>query len=428
MIAFAGLLVISAGATWAVRNSARDAQASLVAAHAHELAVHDALSEIRSGVYLLSLQARDPARDQHHFQELQNRLQANTQALHPLLSGEALKAEAQLAKELDDFGDLLDARQPAEQQSVLTRVDQVQALARRSAEQQRLIEESNRRLRSSLGWIAIVALVAGAGLGMRVMLRMDELERGAEAAQEELRSLAVQLRSVQENERKRLSRELHDEVGQMLTGIRMQLSSLSHSEAAQEAGTAVALERAKTNVEQTLGMVRNIAMLLRPSMLDDLGLTPALEWLVRETNRSSGIEIRTRLNPQADLLPDAHRTCIYRVLQEALNNATKHSGARLIEMELSMGDDVVSAELHDHGRGFDPAAEKQRRPGQRSLGLLGMEERVRELGGQLHIHSEAALGTRVELRLPRPSSRETYETSTDRGRPRHRAGGPKTAV
>jgi signal transduction histidine kinase len=113
----------------------------------------------------------------------------------------------------------------------------------------------------------------------------------------------------------------------MLTGLRLELSSLApeHEDADSELSSRIA--HAKSIVEQTLGMIRNIAMLLRPSMLDDLGLTPAVAWLVKDVSRSSGMEIEADVDPMLDLLPDAHRTCLYRVVQEALTNVCKHAGA-----------------------------------------------------------------------------------------------------
>src|SRR5262249_22588162 len=133
-------------------------------------------------------------------------------------------------------------------------------------------------------------------------------------------------------------------VGQMLTGLRMELTSAARLPGALGTEIASRLGRAKETVEQTLGIVRNIAMLLRPSMLDDLGLMPALNWLVKEISRTSGSSIKADIDPRVDELPDAHRTCLYRVVQEAITNATRHSGAGSIELRVhTLGEWVVAS-------------------------------------------------------------------------------------
>src|SRR5207244_318891 len=148
--------------------------------------------------------------------------------------------------------------------------------------------------------------------------------------EEDLRRLSGQIRAAQEQERRFLSRELHDQAGQMLTGLRMELASISY--VAGEAEFSERVGHAKGIAEQCLRVIRNITMMLRPSMLDDLGLNSALGWLTREAMRSSSVEIRTDIDPDLDALPDTHCTCIYRVVQEALTNAVRHSGAGRIDI------------------------------------------------------------------------------------------------
>jgi signal transduction histidine kinase len=162
-------------------------------------------------------------------------------------------------------------------------------------------------------------------------------------------------------------------------------------------------------------------MLLRPSMLDDLGLTPALAWLLKEVSRSSGIEIESEVDPGVDSLPDAQRTCLYRVVQETLTNAARHSAAHKVWVSLKCDGGVVMGSIADDGRGFDPAALRRK-----SLGLLGMEERVRELGGTFRVSSAPGRGTRVEIRLPRPE--EKNDSNPDRGRPRDRSDRVKASA
>jgi signal transduction histidine kinase len=161
------------------------------------------------------------------------------------------------------------------------------------------------------------------------------------------------------------------------------------------------IARAKGTVEQTLRIVRDIAMLLRPSMLDDLGLAPALAWLVKEVSRSSDMEIHSDIDPVLDALPDAHRTCVYRVVQEALTNATRHSGARNVQVDVKSSDGWVIGTITDDGRGFDKTIVKRR-----GLGMIGMEERVKELGGSIRVTAFPGRGTSVEFRLAQPSATE----------------------
>src|SRR6185436_16742129 len=121
-----------------------------------------------------------------------------------------------------------------------------------------------------------------------------------------------------------------DEVGQLLTGLRMELASMARLDDPSE--RALRVESSKRTVELLIGSIRNITLLLRPSMLDDLGLAAALGWLIKESSRTSGIEIRAKLDTGADSLPEAHRTCLYRVVQEALTNVARHSGGRRAEV------------------------------------------------------------------------------------------------
>lgn len=303
-------------------------------------------------------------------------------------------------------------------QEVFALTGQVEQLAIANFERQGdQITKADQQLRASLGWISAVALLLGFGISAITLVHTARLERQSETAESELRRLSGQLRTTQEEERKLLSRELHDQVGQMLTGLRMELGSISRTVSDPEG--SLRLANARGTVEQLLRSVRDIAMLLRPSMLDDLGLTPALAWLCREMSRSSGIEIQMEADEEANALPDAHRTCLYRTVQEALTNATLHSQPRKIQVTLRTSGAWVSGTVTDDGRGFEISSGAHK-----GLGLVGMQERVRELGGSIRIVSSLGRGTRVEIRLPRPSQPEVLDAKdSDRGRPRDRPGG-----
>jgi signal transduction histidine kinase len=153
------------------------------------------------------------------------------------------------------------------------------------------------------------------------------------------------------------------------------------------------LQRVRKLAETNVGVVRNMALLLRPSMLDDLGLVPALKWQAKEVTRRTGMKVRVDAEDVSDDLPEQYRTCIYRVVQEALHNATRHSKATHIRVTVQRDASGVRAEIQDDGGGFHSRLEK-------GMGILGMEERVRHLGGEFQVHSEPGRGTSVSIRLP----------------------------
>ncbi len=153
------------------------------------------------------------------------------------------------------------------------------------------------------------------------------------------------------------------------------------------------LDNIRSLADASVNAIRNIALLLRPSMLDDLGLIPALEWQAREVSRRSGIKVKVTAENVTDSLPDALRTCIYRVVQETLHNVSRHSGAKSVLVSVQQTADTITLTVKDDGSGFDPSKT-------RGLGLLGMEERVKQLGGRLEIESQPGRGTTLRATLP----------------------------
>ncbi|MEG9436330.1 sensor histidine kinase [Edaphobacter sp. HDX4] len=229
----------------------------------------------------------------------------------------------------------------------------------------------------------------------------DAERRRAEKAEQELRRLSNQLIQVQEEERKTISRELHDEVGQLLTGLRMELGTLSNSDPDDEFRER--LESVKQLAEQSLRSVRNLALLVRPSMLDDLGLEPALHWQAKEFSRRYGIPVSVNVAGRIDRLPEAFRLCLYRAIQEAITNCGKHACAHTVTIAVKRDETQVSASVYDDGRGFDALTQT---PG---LGLLGMTERVRALNGRMAVDSQPGGGTLIRIELPaRPDSSDPY--------------------
>jgi signal transduction histidine kinase len=253
-------------------------------------------------------------------------------------------------------------------------------------------------LRRSLILTFGITLAGGLVLALLTIgytLRLDrELERRLEEnarARADLQELSARLLRAQENERRTLARELHDEVGQSLSAILMEAESAACSGDAGEMRDHLASIR--TLAEKTVNEVRDLALLLRPSMLDDFGLVPALNWYAREMTKRTGLNVVVEADDATDDLPDEHKTCIYRLVQEAVNNAGRHANARTAEVVVRRDSHRVLLTVRDDGAGFDTRFV-------RGLGLLGMEERVRRLGGSFRIDSQLGRGTAIEAELP----------------------------
>jgi signal transduction histidine kinase len=233
----------------------------------------------------------------------------------------------------------------------------------------------------------------GLSVALIVVFRLHVLERRSTEAQHQMRELSQQLVNTQEEERKNLSRELHDHIAQVLTGLRMELGRIERASAA----TSPAVAECKKLVDDMFRTVRNLALGLRPSMLDDFGLQAALEWQARDFMSRYAITVDLKMDGDFDTLPDKHRTCVYRIVQEAMTNCVRHAHARSIHIGVMAEGDQLRVSVSDDGVGLDPA---QRRKG---LGLRGIDERVKELQGTMHISCESGRGTTLVVHLPRPS-------------------------
>jgi signal transduction histidine kinase len=248
----------------------------------------------------------------------------------------------------------------------------------------------------------VIALVSALLLVIACMLYILRLERQthlryAELARSrlELQQLSSRLVDAQESERRAISRELHDEIGQSLGALLVDLSRLSATIPPEQSEAKELAVRMKRVAEASVQAVRNIALLLRPSMLDDLGLGPALEWQGREVSRRSSIEVEVHADSVSSTLPPDYATCIYRLAQEALNNAVRHSNAKHAEVDVEQSSAAIRITIHDDGSGFDPKRT-------RGLGILGMEERVKRLGGSFTVASASGAGTTITAELPLP--------------------------
>ncbi len=259
---------------------------------------------------------------------------------------------------------------------------------RRNAQLSRELAELNRSLEAQ------VAARTGE-LQAEVRVR-QQAEHRAEEHAGRLQTLSKRLIKIQEDERRAIARELHDQVGQMLTGLKFQL----------EAAVQGAVPPLRERLAESLGIatdllrhVRELTQQFRPRILDDLGLRPALEWHVDLFQRQTGIKVELEVSMPAQRQPVELETAVFRVVQEALTNVARHSGCTTASVTVTTGDRKILAEITDRGRGFDLDTVLASRD---SIGLTGLSERVNLAGGQLEIFSRAGQGTRIHAEFPLP--------------------------
>ena len=212
------------------------------------------------------------------------------------------------------------------------------------------------------------------------------------------KSRASQILHAQEQERKRIARELHDETSQVLTSLLISLALLEETVTTAEARQRIAETRALAH--QTLRAVRNLSIDLRPSALDDLGLLPALRWYVKEYQQKVGIEAELSSSGLKERLPPEVETALYRMIQESLTNTAKHAHATHVWVTLTEDGLLLRATIRDNGRGFDAVGMMRRHWQERGLGLAGMQERAALLDGTVEFESEPGAGTLITVTIP----------------------------
>jgi two-component system sensor histidine kinase UhpB len=233
---------------------------------------------------------------------------------------------------------------------------------------------------------------------------IDKLSRSfnrlLERIEEERRRSGTLAMRAQEEERRRLARDLQDEVNQALTAILLRLEALALDSPPARVEEVAELKRL---VNQAMDELLNLARQLRPTALDDHGLMPAVETQLKRFSARTGVEVSLSTDGDPSTLPDDVQTAVYRILQEALANVGRHAGATAVAVELEAADDCLELRIRDDGAGFDPAS-LSRRNGDSSgagLGLNGMVERARLAGGELDLRSAPGGGTTVTLRIGR---------------------------
>lgn len=259
--------------------------------------------------------------------------------------------------------------------------------------------------------ISISQLEAGGHKLYTAMLRDVTLRKAAEdelrESHQQLRELSASLQSVREEERTRLARELHDELGQHLTGLKMDLSWLESRLRDGQPALLTKTDGMKRLIDATVLSMRRIAAELRPSILDDLGLAAALEWLAQEFSQRSGVEVKLDLDDGGcsdGTVDEARATALFRIVQESLTNVARHAGASQVRISLKQADGQLLLEVQDNGRGMPAAAQYAGR-----FGLLGIRERAYLFGGLLRIASQPGAGTTITVTLPLPAAENTEQ-------------------
>jgi PAS domain S-box-containing protein len=221
-------------------------------------------------------------------------------------------------------------------------------------------------------------------------------EKALRRSREELRELASAANSLREQEKSRIARELHDELAQSLTALKMDATWVAERLPREQKALTEKLATMQTMLDGTVAATRRISADLRPLMLDDLGLVPAAEWLVQNFTERTGIHCEFAVGVPDLELEDPYASAVFRILQESLTNVARHAQASLVEVALDRRNGAVTLMVRDNGRGFSPT--DPRKPN--SFGLMGLRERAYLLGGEADVASELGRGTTIEVRIP----------------------------
>lgn len=429
---FGTLIVLTAALGVTQARRASQIERELIAAQEGYSATQALLAEVRVDLYRIGMDVRDYLLDRSADSSAEMRAQleatrvqieGNLQMLESRMPLEDRETLNRLKVEVSEYIDWMNPAIQWTQEEKLARsgnyVRTVLLTRRKSisdvASQVEAINSANlqrarQRLEASqadfqtwlrrLTAIVLVLSVLVAGLSTTWILRLEKKaevnQQRALEAEKELRRLSQQLVKAQEDERRSLSRELHDEVGQQITALRVEIANLGRIPVEERETFSSHLKEAKGLAEQTMKTVRDLAMGLRPSILDDFGLGPAIEWQAREFSRRTGVPAHVEVNGSLNGLTEGDRTSLFRIVQEALTNITKHASASEIRIALTAGDQGVMLRVEDNGKGMDPQDARGR-----GLGLVGIEERAREMGAGFALQTQPGQGTALEISIPR---------------------------
>lgn len=426
--ALAGLLLLIYTSVATTSRKAEEIYAQLDQLNSHHRAVENKIKRLRADVHLSGIFIRDYLLDtdraeapeyRQRLRELRTSHQVTVRELRALLPRDAAPRLDGLEHRLDEYWQTFEPlfewsayekimrSSRFLRQEVLPKREAVLALAKdveelnnanlrtQRAEVTRRLDsfrdDLHRQLAQTLLLGFVVALVAV--LRLRTLEHRAEEQRvHAEVAEQEMRQLSQQLVAAQEEERKKLTRELHDHVGQMLTALRMEIGRADRARGTSDVQLVQAIRESRRLLDTILRSVRDLVMGLRPSMLDDFGLQPALEWHVRDFKRRFGVPVELKVSGELDALPDPHRTCVYRIVQEAMTNCARHARASRIEVSVRHHDALLEVRVADDGVGIASGRA-------RGFGLIGIEERVRELHGSFSVR-RLRPGTELAVSLP----------------------------
>jgi signal transduction histidine kinase len=420
------LVVLTAVSLTASSRKAQDIYAELDGLNLQHRRVEESLRRLRSDVNLSGIFVRDYLLDvaRERAPEYRQRIaefrRTNMETLGELRmlvnnEDQTDSLQAKLTEYWETFDPLFDWT-PAEKilrsatflrREVVPRRDAALAIAREIEEitdanvsaQRNEVARRHDALRRDLRLLTWRTVLLGLGVAVVVVLRLRILERRSKQAEQQMRELSQQLVHTQEEERKNLSRELHDHVAQVLTGLRMELGRIERL----SPGVGHVVGECKRLVDEMFQTVRDLALGLRPSMLDDFGLEAALEWHVRDFMTRYAVAVDLKMVGDFKQLPEKHRTCVYRVVQEALTNCARHAEAKHIEIEVAALGAELRLSVIDDGIGLRAA------PRGKGLGLRGIDERVKELSGTMTISRRGGGGTALAVSLPLPTGEQETE-------------------
>jgi signal transduction histidine kinase len=362
-------------------------------------------------------------------EDMNNRLKLEAQYAQSTSAGDALRR--QLRDILDNFWQLSDeafsladqgheddarylirSQLEEQHQTITTVVSQLLNLNDQAQQEagQRVIlvyREVSNDILLLIGVLFLVAL--GTGLytlqaNLKTFERLHHLAEKLQSQSEELRMLSWKLIEVQEQTLRQVARDLHDHFGQILTAIGVMLGRAAKKAAETDPVFVQDVREVKKIVEDTLQSVRDGSQIFRPAILDDFGLQQTLGWFAEQFTRQTGVQVHYEGELADGLFPPEAAIHVYRIVQEALSNVARHSGAREAWVTMGEKDNLLELEIRDNGSGFEASPEMKREAGQ-GIGLMGMRERAEHLQGSLSIRSAPRKGTTVSVRIPlrRPS-------------------------
>lgn len=345
--------------------------------------------------------ALDPPGEQTTLNELRGELQAYWDTVLPVLSWDS-------GRRATDARAFLRRRVIPKRDLIIRISDRIRALNRAATnERQAEVARIYAAVRLRVWEASLEVLLIGTCVAFLVTRHAGRLERRIVEYVRNLQRLSARLVHAQEEERRAIARELHDEIGQELTGVKVELSMVDR---ALGAGThsASPLAQARIMTDRALQTVRDLSQLLHPPMLDDLGLSATLEWFLSSFSRRTGISTDFTQDDTEDRLVPELEMCLYRIVQEATTNIVKHADARACRVSCRRPPGRVLLIVEDDGRGFE-ASTTVPGPGAGGLGLLGMRERVTGFAGSFRVESTPGQGTRVLVDVPalvRPAAEE----------------------